>query len=355
MNIKYVLLFEKLSAMLFWIIPESLIVGMKKLIRRKKDRSKFLSSTSDYFLMRIKKGMNNLDMVYNSTEFELEKKVILELGTGGHGIDLILFYLLGARKIYTVDIKFFGLFNLPLAIKDTGKLLDLIISQFQLDKEITLKKFDLIKDETTVENILEIMNVEFLTFKEILKNKIKFSEKIDFFFSESNLQRIPLNQMDPLFNILAFNFNNNAVSFHRIDCMDINTQKSRPLYDPNLWKLEYLKYSDSKWESITTKRFGSQNRLRQYHFIEIFKGIGFEPIYIENYLTYKEDIDRIKRFNLNEKFKKIDPENVAITHFRFVATKNDKYINTTSKNFITSGAFPPSKPKWSIENGLIDD
>lgn len=353
MNIRLVLLIEKLGAIAVMLIPESGILLVKKLFRNKDTRSELLSNDQSYFLMRIQKGINNLDMVYRTTNFTLRDKVVVELGTGGHGIDLILFYLLGAKKIYTVDVKFFGLLSMPQAISDTEQLLDLIISQFHLERDDTNKKYDLIKNQTSVESILNIMNVEFLTFKEARVNKLDTSTKIDLFFSESNLQRIPLDQMNSLFKNLAPVFSEDAVSFHRLDCNDINTQKSRPIYDPNLWKLEYLKYSDFTWNLITTKRFGSQNRLRQSHFIDLFETIGFSPNYIENY-THEGDLERVVNFKLNKKFKKIDPENVAISHFRFVASKNNETREATSKNFVLNGAFAHAKPKWSIEMGLTE-
>ncbi len=48
---------------------------------------------------RIIKGLENMALLYDKTEFTLSGKTVLEVGTGWHGIDLITFYLFFLKSI----------------------------------------------------------------------------------------------------------------------------------------------------------------------------------------------------------------------------------------------------------------
>jgi hypothetical protein len=52
---------------------------------------------------RTEKGISNLALIQRETGASFDGATILEVGTGWHGIDLVLFKLAGARQIYTVD------------------------------------------------------------------------------------------------------------------------------------------------------------------------------------------------------------------------------------------------------------
>ncbi len=345
LNIKYILLLEKIGAIIYLFLPEALLRGLKKLIRNDEKRSQVLSNTKGYFDMRIKKAMNNFDMCQKTAEFRPQGKTALEFGTGGHGIDLVMLYLLGVKKIYTVDIAFFGLFNMPQAIEDFEPFLGLIAKQFDLEENTLKEKHNIIKGETDTRIILDKMNVQFITFKQLLKRRGIISDKVDFFFSESALQRVPLKQLTPLLDNI--HFSSDAIMFHKINCSDINILKSRVFRDPKLWRFDYLKYSDARWNLITTKRFGSQNRLRQAHYIEFFKRYGFTTCYVENYYAEEEDIDKCRSADFNYRFSMMDPENVAIANFRIVSKVGfDTNKSVEEKIMLESGSSKEIEMTW---------
>ncbi len=58
-------------------------------------RNKLVNTEVDC-LERIDKGLDNLAMIRKLTGFDPENKKILEVGTGRHGIDCLILYVLGA-------------------------------------------------------------------------------------------------------------------------------------------------------------------------------------------------------------------------------------------------------------------
>lgn len=46
-------------------------------------------------------GTSNLALIQRETAISFPNTTVLEVGTGWHGIDLVLFHLVGARQIYS--------------------------------------------------------------------------------------------------------------------------------------------------------------------------------------------------------------------------------------------------------------
>jgi len=122
-----------------------------------------------------------------------------------------------------------------------------------------------------------------------------------------------------------------AVSFHSIDCNDINSAKSR---NPNLWPLNYLKYNDFWWNLICSEKFNSQNRLREFEFINLLESIGLKTLYVESD-THKGDIERLREFPLAKRFQKMPLESLAVSHSKVCSTKS--YISDTRREIVLDG------------------
>lgn len=303
---------------------------------------------------RVRNGINNIDMLWNSTGFKFENKLILELGTGYHGIDLILFYLLGTNKVYTVDAKFSisGLIFNTLPVIEP--YLKKMATMFNVSERDIFSRWEKIKyKREDVSGLLQCMSVEFISIGQFLSES-QLSNKIDMFYSESTLQRIPLANLDKLFATVGKQLNVNAVAFHRIDARDINVQRTKSMFDPNLWRFEYLKFNDLVWKLITTTRYGSQNRLRVSEFIAIFQQIGCTSVCAEHY-TYCDDVERLKNFNLGRRFKSIALEDIAVAHSRIVFSRQKTEGQSIVRTHVIEGdgvCYPMEK--WNPEKGLLE-
>lgn len=351
-NYRVIYLAEKVTDFGLNLIPDELLKNVKTLVTGK-GRSKVLSNTQTFFDGRITKAMNNFDMCRKVAGFNPKDKVVLELGSGGHGVDLIFLYLLGAKKIYTVDIRFFGFLYMAQAVNDFENHLAEMASVFGVDESELRARYETLKKEDSVEGFMKVMNITFLTFDELRKGADVITDKADFFFSESNLQRIPLKYINKTLAQAAKCLNPGAIMFHRVDTGDINIQPTRPLHDPNLYRFHFLKYSDKGWRRRITERIGSQNRLRQPEYLKIFTDLGFDMVYSENYL-YKDDVEKMADFSVNERFEQFSDRENAIAHSRLIGVYKPKaeqeleekniYVNESAKAEVSS--------RWNREKGL---
>lgn len=357
-NIKVVYALENIAGFVANIIPEKIQNGVKSMVIGNK-RSQFLSNSPDFFRRRIFKAINNFSFLSSVYNFRFEDKRVIEYGTGGHGVDLVTLYLLGVKEIYTYDIAFFGFRYLRQAIVDYENHLSLLADTFSSGDITSIKeRYDRLAATSSVQEAMQVMNINWSPFSSLLKDKVNNdfeNEYFDLFFSESNLQRIPIHQIEHLVKVGLDALKSGGYVFHRTDMGDISTQKTRPVYDPKLWRFEFLKYSDRIWSLLSSERMGSQNRLRQPEYIRLFKKYGITNFYIENYY-YKKDVEKMSTFRkkLNTRFSEFSDRENAIAHTRFIGIKEADNSEITERDFefTYKQSFGEPTPNWREDQGL---
>jgi hypothetical protein len=281
-------------------------------------RNKLVNTEVDC-LERIDKGLDNLAMIRKLTGFDPENKRILEVGTGRHGIDCLIFYVLGAEAIYTFDhVLHLEKDIMASAIEPLLGRLDDISAEFEVDKSKMVTRIEDIVTDGSLEDMLSSCNTMY--FKYPIHEAGLNPESIDLFFSESVLQRIPIDHLKQVIETLSELLSSTGISFHRIDCKDINSQDR--FYDSGLWALHYLKFSDFVWNLICSERLNSQNRLREFEFIDLLESAGVKTVYVES-LRKKEDLERLRDFPLFKRFKEMPLEEVAVRCSKIVSTKSN--------------------------------
>lgn len=270
---------------------------------------------------RIPKGLDNIEMLYRETAFDINGKNVLEVGTGWHGVDLIIFFLLGARQITTVDhhqyLTLDGIRASVRYFKESKCLRRLEMLNFQEER------WEFLKTKCTQTNSLtDLLNL--LNVKYIISDSSNFGDlpvepdSIDLFYSESVLQRIPGDHLQRFMKYVGDTLmKEHAVFFHRTDQKDINSQDH---VDSNLWGLRYLKYSDFFFNTFISGKLNSQNRLRESDFLEIIDKSTLSALYLESYLR-KEDINRLRKVRLCRKFQAKDLQDLATRASKIVGTK----------------------------------
>lgn len=82
---------------------------------------------------------------------------------------------------------------------------------------------------------------------------------------------------------------------HQIDCSDIVAQKDFRTVDRDLHPLYYLIFSEEQWALMEPREQGTQNRLREFEFLDLFKAAGFNPLIVESYVVH-DHIRDVKDF-----------------------------------------------------------
>lgn len=290
---------------------------------------------ADYDKM-IRYYIKNCDYV-RPYGLDLRNKVIVETGTGAALADPITFYLAGAAKIHTFDIRLhvnpdhvWGIIDhYENHLENLARVMGLPITDIK-------KRWKILKD---IRQSQDTRNVQRLTpnrYYPETKNFHKFLratqihiyegktipksinvDSADIFFSNSVLQRPSYKYLRRMVYDANCVLKADGIFWHKIDCRDINW-----LYDKGISEYHYLKYSDSFLKLISSQIYSNQNRLRQCDFLKLFKEVGFEPIFLRSQRpdNYREQLSKIK---LNRRFRKYDLDDLAVTNFIIYAARSE--------------------------------
>lgn len=269
---------------------------------------------------RVKKGLENIALVQSVTGFDFVGKNCLELGTGWHGIDLIVLHLLGAKSIVTLDHHPHLTFDNLIFVLDELKKTDILGAVGGGIGPDGVSKFNLLmlhySSWMDIDDAFKYLSVKAYIVDNCDVRKVEIDEKsIDFFFSESVLQRIPTVDLCEIMNHVGAKLMHcDGVFFHRTDQKDINSMDH---VEGGLWPLEYLKYSDFVFHTFYSTRFNNQNRLRESDFIRIFEVANLHLREVHSFF-YSKDIQRVEQAKLAHCFKGKCLEDVAIRHSKFI-------------------------------------
>jgi hypothetical protein len=247
---------------------------------------------------------------------------VLELGTGWHGIDLVLFHLLGARRIYTVD------HHSHLTLASIQSHTPGILTSPHLERLAELAPG--VRERATalewtqwatLDQALRQLNACALISRSCRTSQLGIPPgSIDVFYSYSVIHRIPEEDLTLLLQDVGRRLMRaGGVFYHRTDQCDINSQSH---LDQTLWSLAYLKYPDWFFDRVISGRFNSQNRLRESDFIALLAAAGMTVAFKES-LVREEDLKRMKTYPVAPRFRGKSLEDLATVRSTLVGRKNN--------------------------------
>lgn len=279
--------------------------------------TKGVNLTDHYFYDRLGRAKNHIDGYFRFSPSGISPDRCLEIGTGWYPTVPISFFLIGANKIYSVDV----------AMLTTKERVKIAIEKFLQAKERNLLQNyikvspgrmeeleSLYKSYTdyTLEEILEKLNIVYL-----VENASKLSlpdRHIDLISSNNTFEHIYPDILQPILVEFKRILKTNGIMSHFIDLCDHFSylDKSITIYN-------FLKFSDSSW-SIIDNSIQPQNRMRNGEYIQMYKNVGLQIT--EEVLNYG-NIELLKGLNLADKYMKMDIEDVAICECHFYSVKGD--------------------------------
>lgn len=292
---------------------------------------------------RFEKGIDNLHFVRLKSGCAVEGKTILELGTGWLGVDLLLFYLLGAKKIYTVDhhphLTYATFKNLLSWINTRpdviGQLEKSELCPASLLQQHLAQVREVHAQCSNLQQMLQSMHIEYRISHSCRTKPLDLpSQGIDLFYSESVLQRIPEEDLrDTIPDVATRLMSPAAVFFHRINPLDVNAHLDR-----RLWYLNYLRYSDFFFRVFYSGKLNTQNRLRESDFVDLFTNAGLEVMYVGSYIL-REDLERLQKFPVDRRFTSKTIEDLATWRSKIVGHKAREPLSRSREHevFYTAG------------------
>lgn len=281
-------------------------------------------------------AMGNMHLLQDKTGFSFSGAKILEWGTGWHGIDLILFYLLGADKIVTLDhschLTLAAVQQQIVSLKREKKVWETSLGPKSLDRWEALETVS--RQAGTLPDLLQFMGIAYHLHRNYpqIRPPRAYDDKFDLFYSNSVLQRIAEDDLNSGLSTLSMNhMKAGACFFHAVDQSDIHAMLHA---DRKLWRLAYLRYSDFFYNRIISCRFNNQNRLRESDFTNMFRQVGFHPVYLRSYYS-REDLDRMKVSKPNDRFLGKSALDLAVSHTDFIGVvQKDQPHRTPAENYL---------------------
>ena len=245
-------------------------------------------------------------------------RVVVEQGTGWHGVDVILFYLCGANSILTYDtMPWLNKMLFERVLKHALDLREIVLEWRGVNRDVLDQR--IVKLEKLAEfqfpRILESLGIKYRVRKDMKRSDI-MSNSVDLFYSDSTMQRIYPDDINVLLHEAYRFLKKNKTSYHVIDCKDFHA-----ITDESVPELGYLTYSEHFWKLLTSKYINYQNRLRLPHFVEIFQSAGFEVEITDRLISEGNLTFVLKHLSNCRPSENTSPIEIAVSKFEMIAHK----------------------------------
>lgn len=251
--------------------------------------------------------------------FEPEGKVFFEVGTGHKPYMPTGFSLFGAAKVITVDL------NRRLDTAMFGQLLQGIINDkkniteayapFMPPEELAAKIDSLAPWVGRPLQFLPEARIDYRAPADASKTSLP-DESIDCHFSVTTLEHIGPDALKAIFTEARRILKKNGLAIHLIDMSDHFQHQ-----DSGITKINFLQFSQARWQYLAGNRFGYTNRLRASQFRAMFRELGFEII-LEKADLNRESLEALASgFPMDQAFAGFDLEDICTTRMALVLRK----------------------------------
>jgi len=206
----------------------------------------------------------------------IEGKVFFEVGTGHKPVIPICFFLMGAGKVYTVDLN----------RRMDRKLLKGVLVHLLHKRETLIEKwkvftseglltqrFDMMlhrKDEP--ERFLQEAGIHYLAPADAGSVDLPDGE-IDCHISNTVMEHIEPAVLSKIAREACRLLKKDGVALHFIDLSDHFQHQ-----DPSISTINFLKYSENEWNRIAGNEYAYTNRLRAPDYISIFNELSLKVL-----------------------------------------------------------------------------
>jgi hypothetical protein len=296
------------------MFPEKLSYLLYYFVQRKMGRLKVFDA-----LPIIKGSVEIFELIVENGGVVKDKK-IFEVGTGRVPVQPIMFWLMGAKSITTVDLNPYMKNELVL------DFLDFLFSNEKKVKEmaqifLNTGRFNELKKYYNsgaydLEALLNICCIKYIAPGDATNVDVK-DNSFDYFVSYTVFEHIPSEVLESILVEGLRIVNDEGLFVHIVDYFDHFMH-----FDKNITSINFLQYSDKEWDKYAGNQYMYMNRMRYDDFLELFNSVGHEILSdhttIDEHaisLIHSEDII------LNNRFLKKDVRHVCSLSSSFVTRK----------------------------------
>ncbi len=258
----------------------------------------------------LSRGLSMCQYLHEKVGFDFEGARLLEVGTGWHGSDIVVFHLLGAEEIWTCDLLPHLKWDLVHWMAEgAADRTDEIAEKAGADPVAVAERSAALLRCDSLESFLEHTNIKYIA--PCLFHQIDLpADHFDLFYSYSVLQRVP-----PKHLIEYLRIGNRALKPDRYALHVFHHGDHNARHDRNLNALSYLRYG-AGYDLLQSKRFNYQNRIRHADFVALFEKAGMRTICEE---TTGEDPACLDGVKVAKRFRHLPLEDLLITRTQLLS------------------------------------
>lgn len=239
--------------------------------------------------------------------------VVVEQGTGWHGLDLLLFHAAGARRIVTCDTTPWLREDLVrYNARSFAAWSDIVQRWCGTDPEAVEERAGRLRRDADLPwpDLLASLGVTLRVTRSMERAGID-SDSVDLFYSDSVLQFVEPGDLETLVQEARRFLKASGVSFHVIDCVDLHAMKDR-----RIPPLGYLGWPEPVWRLMTSRYLNYQNRLRMPELAALFARHGL-PSQVTHPVVEGDDLDYARRHLAQRaRFTGMTVDDIATRSFR---------------------------------------
>ena len=247
-------------------------------------------------------------------------KVFFEVGTGRATIMPLAYWLMGAKRVVTVDANPYVREEL---IAEHIKYMVTRQSEIKaifgslLDRQRFAELLDFSKKKFSLNKFFNLCQIEYLAPADASATNLP-AKSIDFHTSFTVFEHIPAEVLKQILQEGNRIISDNGLFVHRIDYSDHFSHS-----DPNISAINFLQYSDEEWSKYAGNRYMYMNRLRHDDFIDLFKSVEHLIIKSKTYISHRsQELLQNKAIALDPKFEAKPKEVLSIASSWIISQKN---------------------------------
>lgn len=252
-----------------------------------------------YFVQRTLGGLKNFSPIsrlesgieiwtkIEEQGIDPKDKVFFEVGTGRAPLAPLAYWLMGAKKIYTIDlnpyIKKELLEDSFLYINENQQELKSLFGSRLQNARFTKLIALATQPHFSLNEFFELCDIEYIAPGDAAKTPLE-QGSIDFHTSYNVFEHIP----EPVLSAILKEGNRivkkSGLFIHKIDYSDHFAHS-----DTSISSINFLQFSDEKWSKIAGNRYMYMNRMRHDDFIGLFNSIGQKIVFQEARIDSQAD------------------------------------------------------------------
>ncbi|CAM1362392.1 hypothetical protein [Tenacibaculum xiamenense] len=237
---------------------------------------------------------------------EGKEKIALEIGTGYSIVSPVILFLLGFKKIVTVDIS--NDISMNTAKKQLcffrNQAYKAIVMKNSIYEEGELEeKINTLLSFTSMNKLLDYCRITYLpkyTFDDIDALNYKF----DYIYSQVVFEHIDKKTLEALFKKMEKWLSNDGYGVHTINFID-HFANPGFFQDRSISEFNFLRYSDKFWNFWTRNPIAFTNRLTFPFYLDLCEEVGLDVVSfkgknyrehkpLDNSLIHKDVLDKYK-------------------------------------------------------------